>query len=245
MQQNFFIIGQPKAGKTTLLKQLVKELRKKLSVGGFVSPEERHHGTRTAFYVTELVAGKTAMLANVNGDGPKVSKYHVDVKSFESVAIPVMENADEYDVVVIDEIGLMELKSKKFSDMLDSLLESDTPVIASLQLDLVEKYGPTGEVIELDEDNREDILQQLLQKTKSLKKKTILSKIIKPIIVKPIKIQTKKKPLKETKPQKKVHGREIKKASEVKEKVKQIEKKHQKEPIKKHGIVDRIKKLFK
>ncbi len=173
MPRNYFIIGEPKAGKTTLLRELVAELKKGgLEVGGFVSPEERHHGTRTAFRVMDVRSGKMAELANVKGDGPKVSKYHVDVRSFESIAVPSMEGFEGYDVFIIDEIGVMEMKSAKFARLLDRIIESDTPLIASLHEQYVDKFGGSGELLELEPDKREEVLQKLLDSARgSIKRK--------------------------------------------------------------------------
>jgi nucleoside-triphosphatase len=177
MPHNYFITGEPKAGKTTLLKEIVRELRDKgLRVGGFVSPEERHHGTRTAFYVMDVESGRQETLASVDGDGPKVSKYHVDVKSFESVAVPAMERFDEYDVLVIDEIGRMEMKSAAFVRLLDQVLESRTPLIATLHRDYVDRYAQAGEVFELLGNNREAVFTTLLGKAKeAFEKKAIVA----------------------------------------------------------------------
>lgn len=167
MPQNYFITGQPKAGKTTMLKELVAELKKSgLSVGGFVSPEERHHGTRTAFQVMDVDSGKKANLASVDGDGPKVSKYYVNVKSFESIAVPSMERCDSYDVFVIDEIGVMEMKSSRFARLLDRILESDTPLIATLHEHFIDTFGGSGEVLDLDKENRGQVYQRLLRHAK-------------------------------------------------------------------------------
>ena len=153
MPQNYFVTGMPRSGKTTLLRRIAKRLREQgLRVGGFTSPEEKTHGTRTGFYVQDINSGKTAQLADINTDGPKVSKYHVNVKAFEGIALPVLTRFKDYDVIIIDEIGMMELKSQQFSDMLDALLESGTPLIASLHNDLVDKYGYYGEVLYLSED---------------------------------------------------------------------------------------------
>ncbi len=172
MPQNFFITGLPKAGKTVLLRRLIKALRARgLKVGGLISPEEKHHGTRTGFYVKDVSSGRITRLADVNADGPKVSKYHVDVKSFESVAVPAMESHQSFDVFVIDEIGPMELKSMKFSDLLDDILESDTLVVASVHNDLAPRYGFNGELILLADTNREAVFQQLLLRTRDISKK--------------------------------------------------------------------------
>jgi nucleoside-triphosphatase len=173
MPRNYFITGEPKTGKTTLLKELVAELKKGgLRVGGFVSPEERHHGTRTAFQVMDVDTGKKAQLANVDGDGPKVSKYHVDVRSFESIAVPSMEKAGDYDVFVIDEIGVMEMKSGRFSRLLDKIMESDTPLIATLHEHYIDTYSGSGEVLDLDSENRQQVYMRLLGMAKgSISKK--------------------------------------------------------------------------
>jgi nucleoside-triphosphatase len=157
----------PKSGKTTLLWELVEELQGKgLKVGGFISPSEAHHGTRTAFHVMDIETGKEGLLASVDGDGPKVSKYHVDVKSFESIALPCMQDCDKYDVIVIDEIGRMEMKSRKFAWMLDKVLDSDTPLIISLGKDYVTKYKSLGDVYNLTGSNRGRVYADILRKAK-------------------------------------------------------------------------------
>ncbi len=177
MPQNFFITGLPKAGKTMLLRRLIKALKAQgLKVGGLISPEETHHGTRTGFFVKDIGTGRIARLADLDADGPKVSKYHVDVKSFESVAVPAMEGFEGYDVVVIDEVGPMELKSAKFADLLDRILESDTPLIASLHEDFAPKYVVNGDVILLAENNREAVYDELMESIRSIGKKTAKKK---------------------------------------------------------------------
>jgi len=172
MPQNYFITGLPKAGKTVLLRRLIKALKAHgLKVGGLISPEEKHHGTRTGFYVKDIASGRIAALADVEGDGPKVSKYHVDVKSFESIAVPAMEGFEGCDVFVIDEVGPMELKSEKFADLLERILDSDTPLIASLQEDLAPHYAVKGDIVLLAENNREAVYDELLESIKSIHKK--------------------------------------------------------------------------
>ncbi len=172
MPRNFFITGMPKSGKTTVLWELVDELKKNgLKVGGIISPSEKRHGTRTGFHIIDLQSGKEGLLADVHGDGPKVSKYHVDIKSFEGVAIPAMKKCSECDVFVIDEIGRMELKSRKFVRMLDKVFDSDTPLIASLGSSYSKKYGALGEVLRVTPQNREAIYRRLLKEAMAELKK--------------------------------------------------------------------------
>jgi len=273
MPENFFITGMPKTGKTTVIRRLVEKLEDSgLKVGGFISPEEKHHGTRTAFHVMDIETGKESILASVDGDGPKVSKYHVDIKSFESVAIPAMQKCDKYDVFVIDEIGRMEMKSRKFSWMLDKVLDSDTPLIVSLSSDYVSKYQALGEVFRLRGNNRGAVLTRVLRKAKEgIKKKPKKGKKKKKAKVKKgkkkaakkkkAKVKKKakkkakkkkpkkkpKKPRKKKKPKKKAPPEKAKKKEEVPEaeeaKKKAIEElKERKEED--EGIVNQIKDLL-
>jgi len=172
MPNNYFISGMPKAGKTTLLRKLVEKMREHgLKVGGFLSPEEKIHGTRTGFYVEDIETGRIETLAEEDIDGPKVAKYHVDIKSFESLAVPVLESARRYDVMIIDEIGRMEMKSAKFGELLSQVLESDTPVVATISRDYMEAYSAWGEVQILTPSNRSRIYLTLLEKVVAYKKR--------------------------------------------------------------------------
>jgi nucleoside-triphosphatase len=247
MPQNYFLTGMPKAGKTTVLWELVKELKDNgLKVGGFLSPDEKHHGTRTAFHVVDVQSRKKALLADVNGDGPKVSKYHVNIKSFEEVAIPAMRKCSQCDVMVIDEIGMMEMKSGKFLKELDNILDSDVPLIASLGQDYVKKFSPLGEVLNVTPSSREKIHKRLLEEASSTirkrkepapakKKKTGMKKEApkKKARKKSSRAAKKKAPKAEKKPE---PARE-----EPREEPPKAEPEHKEKPRKKGGLFDSIK----
>jgi len=165
MPNNYFISGMPKSGKTTLLGKLVERLKERgLKVGGFLSPEDKMHGARTGFRVQDIDSGKSVRLAALDIDGPKVAKYHVDMKSFDSLVAPILRNHPKYDIIIIDEIGRMEMKSTKFQDLLEELLESPTPLIASLHRDYIDDYAAWGEVLFLTPSNRGRVLMDLLRK---------------------------------------------------------------------------------
>jgi nucleoside-triphosphatase len=263
MPQNYFLTGMPKAGKTTVLWELVNELKENgLVVGGFLSPDEKHHGTRTAFHVIDVQSGKKAVLADVKGDGPKVSKYHVNIKSFERIAVPAMKKCRQCDVMVIDEIGRMETKSKKFRQELDNILDSDTPLIASLGPDYVKKFGALGEVLRVTPSNREAIHKRLLREaSETIKKKKPKKpakkkkpKKRKPLRAKkaaPKKAAKKKTARKKAKPKKKKAApkKTVKpKPPEPKEKAEKkpeiVLEEEEEAPKKKGGFVDSIKDLL-
>jgi nucleoside-triphosphatase len=129
--KNILITGAPGCGKTTLLRQLVRQLRGRQPVG-FYTEEIRETGVRQGFRLTGL-NGADGLLAHVAlHTGYRLGKYGVDVAGFEKF----LEGADllnpEADLIMIDEIGKMECFSGKFCRLVETLLDSKTSVIATV-----------------------------------------------------------------------------------------------------------------
>ncbi|HLD59888.1 MAG TPA: nucleoside-triphosphatase [Candidatus Bilamarchaeaceae archaeon] len=165
MITNWFITGKPLAGKTTLIKMIVEKLKKYgVKVGGFITPEEKHHGVRTGFFVQDIETGVRVKFADTEYFAPKVGKYGVKTRLFESVVLPIFERLDDYDIVVIDQIGTIELRSTRFGDKLQELLESRKPVICTLEEQLLPKYKVFGEVREVNYENKTQLEEEIYQK---------------------------------------------------------------------------------
>ena len=244
MANNYFITGAPKSGKTAVLHELVKILKKRgVNVGGILSVSEREHGTKEKYEVVDISTDERVVLASIDGDGPKVSKYHVNIRNFEELVIPTMRFAPNYDVFIIDEIGPMEMRSTWFGDLLADILTHDVPVVAALNEEYVRDYKAWGRVIRLDGRNVETTVEFLLDRvgiTKELKigkkpKKKKITKIkqkAKPKIKKPKKIikpSKKTKKLVKTKKVVKKPSKPVKKIK-IQKKTKQIKKKRVTKP---------------
>ncbi len=133
--KNFLVTGRPGIGKTTAVSKVVELLRKDgYRVGGFISREVRERGRRIGFEVIDLQSGRRGWLAKVGGGyGPRIGKYTVDLEAFEDIGVKALEKSLlEDDVIVVDEIGPMELFSRKFKDVVWRVLESSKPVIATI-----------------------------------------------------------------------------------------------------------------
>jgi nucleoside-triphosphatase len=108
------ITGRPGVGKTTLVRRILDALD--VPAGGFYTRELLgDDGRRTGFELVTL-DGRPALLASVDLAGSRrVGRFGVDVPALERIGVPAIESAVEAGrLVVVDEIGKMELLSTTF-----------------------------------------------------------------------------------------------------------------------------------
>jgi nucleoside-triphosphatase len=156
------IEGRPGSGKTTLARRLLALLSDHgANVTGFTTAEIRQGGGRVGFSI-ETVEGRTGVLAHVDFDGPRVGKYGVDVNAFEGLALPALEVSDAETIVVIDELGKMELLSEAFRHSVEALCDHDNKLVATVHVyrhPLTErlKQSPATEVVKITKANRDQL----------------------------------------------------------------------------------------
>ncbi len=166
--KNIFLTGKPGVGKTTALRTALGLIG--VRTGGFYTAEVRAGGARTGFSIVTL-AGESRMMASKAFKGPhKVGSYGVDLDAIDTVAAGAIEHAlEKSDVVVIDEIGKMELFSDKFRAAVLRVLDADKPVIGVI----MEKSHPFAdmikaradvELIEVTVENRNSVPELLKNK---------------------------------------------------------------------------------
>jgi nucleoside-triphosphatase len=157
--------GRPGIGKTTLVTRVIARLQQEgVEVAGFTTREIRIAGNRAGFEV-ERIGGPAAVLAHVDLPGPpRVGRYGVDLAAFEKVALPSLQEPS--DVVVIDELGSMELASKSFVDAVSRLLANDRPLLASVHMrrhpvtDRI-KNDRSVTVLRIDASNRDQLVEEI------------------------------------------------------------------------------------
>ena len=165
MKSIFLLTGPPGSGKTRLIKQAVARLE--IKAGGFYTEEIKSQGVRQGFRLVTL-DGETAVLSHLYFKSPhRVSKYGVDVESLDKVGVAAVNRAiKECDLVVIDEIGKMELFSAKFREAVLNILNSDKRLLATIMLnpnpcaDAI-KSQPQVKLVTLTRTNQPQVMAEL------------------------------------------------------------------------------------
>jgi len=176
MKRVCLLTGRPGTGKTSLIKQAVAGMGDK--AGGFYTEEIRTQGVREGFRLVTL-DGHSAIMAHTGIHSPyRVSKYGVDIDSLDRVGVSALHRAArECDLVVIDEIGKMELFSASFREAVLHLIDSGKRVLGSIMLnpnpwaDAI-KRKPQVNLVEVTRANYHQVLEELrewLKATKPLK----------------------------------------------------------------------------
>lgn len=172
MQKNILITGYPGVGKTTLINKITKQLSCK--IGGFYTHEMRENGRRTGFYITDFDNNQMVMASEESKSRFRVNKYGVNIDAFEEIGIPAMERAmqNAY-LIVIDEIGRMEMFSPKFCNMLREVFDSEKPLLATIKkidCELTKELKKRKDVImfEVTMENRDYLFQEIITEIQNL-----------------------------------------------------------------------------
>ena len=161
------LTGLPGTGKTTIIRKAILQLH--LRAGGFYTEEIRVAGKRQGFSVITL-DGQRAILAHTDCPGPnRVSRYGVDISQLDIVGVTALYRAiDGDDVVVIDEIGKMELFSPRFREAVKIALDSGKKVLGTIMsapssfTDDIKRHSAV-EILNVTRENRNQVLYEVLE----------------------------------------------------------------------------------
>lgn len=168
-----FITGRPGIGKTTVLLNAANGLKDAgYVVGGMISREVRHEGSRIGFEIIDFSTNQTGWLARVNQlIGPQVSRYRVNLNDLNNVGVKAIQSAlKTAEVIIIDEIGPMELFSQMFKQAIKHTIESQKLVLGVIHqrardpiIDSIMKRVD-AEILEVTIENRQRLHNILIQK---------------------------------------------------------------------------------
>lgn len=195
--RRFFVTGLPGCGKTTFVSSLVSDLRKQgIRVGGMITQELREDNSRTGFCVKLLSSSgedKEVVLAKigqVQGWKP-LSRYSVCMDNIDKVIVPALEKTiQEAQVIVLDEVGGMQLLSQSFRSVLSKVCAQTVPMVITLP-----EKSSDSKILELQGAARRENSLITLDRNRRSSQNQELDKII-PLIFGHEKIQTQESSLK-------------------------------------------------
>jgi len=129
--KNILICGPPGVGKTTLIKKILENIN--LRAGGFYTEEIKENNRRVGFKIISL-DNQEGILAHISVKGMKrVGRYGVNIYDLENIGVKSLSQAlRDDDLIIIDEIGKMEIFSDKFKEKVLDCLHSEKFVLATI-----------------------------------------------------------------------------------------------------------------
>jgi len=129
------ITGLPAAGKTQALLKVIEMLEADgMTVGGMITEPIIKRGRREGFYVMDWASKEKRVFASKDiVSKVTVGRYGVDVSALDEVGVKALRHATaNCDVIVIDEVGKMEVESEGFVAAVKEALDAEKPLLLTL-----------------------------------------------------------------------------------------------------------------
>ena len=143
------VTGLPRSGKSDVMEKVVsmltEERREEMRargddvaaaklLGGMRCEPVIEDGERVGFKCINFQTGEEAVMAHKSIDSrTRVLGYGIDPEALERIAVPAIQEAmDDYEVLVIDEIGKFSVESEAFVEIVRKAMEKDKPTLLTL-----------------------------------------------------------------------------------------------------------------
>lgn len=160
---NLFLTGKIGVGKSTIINKILKEIN--YSTGGYIT-EKVEDGSIKTFTIKSLHDNKIKYnIAKVNKN---TFEKEIFIDNF-TYNIPLMLDKDlkNKDLIILDELGFMENDIDPFTSKIYEILDSDKTVFGVLKdydCEFLNNIRQRDDVIiiEITEDNRDIIVEEIL-----------------------------------------------------------------------------------
>lgn len=173
MNTLYALTGPPGCGKTTAALKIKNMLeRSNVRIDGMYTEEVRVSGRRVGFRVVRIATNESGMMAHVDlRSSYRVGRYYVDIKALDNIGVAgILSGLDSAEVVVVDEVGPMELYSGNFIRAVKKILSTEIPAILTVHYKashpIVQdvRRAAGGNLIALSEVNRDIVPDEISRK---------------------------------------------------------------------------------
>ena len=158
------VTGAIGVGKTTVCEEVIKIIRNKgYSCGGIITYKIRNED----IVIKDIRTGTTNHFASTSNiyDGPRTQKYFFNPEGIE-FGIQAIEKGISSDVLVVDEIGQLELSGEGFAKSIEQIGTDDIKncilvIRKTLLSDFLPRLGVRTSVFETTIDNRNQLPMEI------------------------------------------------------------------------------------
>lgn len=169
-RKNIFLTGAPSAGKTTVIKKMLRHLDRPAQ--GFYTEEEKNGDRRVGFMMNSL-DGRRGYLAHQDIRSEfSIRRYGVSIDNIDTIAADSIIPRNDT-IIILDEIGKMECYSEHFRRMAIRALDSPNIVVGTIALggdDFIQsiKERDDIDIIEVTPSNRNALPDVIMRKIRDL-----------------------------------------------------------------------------
>ncbi len=169
-KNTLIITGQKGEGKTTKIKQLTELLKiENIQFGGVIATAVYVNGERNTYRVESLNTSKNQILCtSVPSSGLfiKEGNFYFDTSAVELYNKEIQLLINSKSVIIIDEIGPMEMRGKIWAPTLKMISESDEYILLitvreSIVVDVIEKFRLQNVTIFTINDSNDLIIKKI------------------------------------------------------------------------------------
>ena len=165
MANNFFLTGEKGIGKSTIINEVIDSFNGK--IGGFKTVRKYNNDGRISFHFLNVAKNEIPNEENLLFYRCE-NKNEEEIKNKFNIFSSALDDLNDFDIIIMDEIGPNEEKANIFKEKIIEVLDSDKYVLGVLQktnsnfLDSI-KNRIDIKVYTVTKENRQEIKKEIIK----------------------------------------------------------------------------------
>jgi len=152
-----------------VIRRVAATIQDRLEIRGFFTEEIRSGRSRQGFRGVTFDSQTFPLADRRQGGRLRVGAYGVDLQGLETIGLAALEIAPGTRLVIVDEVGKMELLSARFRARIEALIESEIPLLATIALHgvgLVKRlrHDPRVTLLRVRPDSRDGMVGEIVRR---------------------------------------------------------------------------------